>query len=156
MGDEKVALAAKRIEEMAQVAADLSSQPHSVSDPKYGVHGGQHDQQVSTATNGGNTSVPFKGRLFYCGGAQGRQHDYKKYSTFGLFLAKSLLPDYEGTIEIDGNNKVSTSATPLTADTMNSASENDFLIVHSHQHCDVSVSDFPGIQLHINVSKNVC
>jgi hypothetical protein len=95
----------------------------------------------------------FRGRLFYCGGAKRNLQDPDyKYSTFGLFLAKSLFPDYEGSnVEILPGNKLVNPATPLTEDTSNGATENDLLIVHSHQHCQVPVKDFPGSQLHINV-----
>ena len=74
-----------------------------------------------------------------------------RYSTFGLFLAKSLFPDFEGDITILANNKVDVSATPLMEDTVKDATSNDLLIMHSHQHCEVDVIDFPGIQLYINV-----
>jgi len=137
---DKVGSAIKRLEGMTQVAQTLANEPYSVSDPKYGVHGGYK-------ING--REVP-KGRLFYCGGAQRFFNTAKfKYSTFGLFLAKSLFPDFEGDVKVDGN-KVITSAIPLTKSTMEDATGRDVLIVHSHQYCMAPVEDFPGRQLHIN------
>ena len=152
LGQDNVASAVRRLEGMSQVALELANQPYSVADPKYGVHGGQH---INGGLSSGSASA--RGRLFYCGGAQrllGKENF--KYSTFGLFLAKSLFPEYEGSdIEVISGNKVSKSAIPLTADSMQSASGSDLLIVHSHQHCEVSVEQFPGVQLHINVSTFV-
>ncbi|KAL7554175.1 hypothetical protein ACHAWF_018391 [Thalassiosira exigua] len=147
LAEDKVNSAIDRLEEMAQVAASLSNQPYSVSDPKYGVHGGSN---VGAGISSGVGSS-FKGRLFFCGGPMGLLGTkYFKYSTFGLFLAKSLFPDFEGTIEIQPGNQVVNSATPLTEDTIKRATGNDLLIVHSHQHCHVPVEEFPGPQLHIN------
>ena len=66
-------------------------------------------------------------------------------------MANSLFPDFDGRIEIQPGNKVVNSAIPLTKDTLKGATGHDLLIVHSHQHCEASVEEFPGIQLHINV-----
>lgn len=143
LSDESVAAAANRLEGMTQAAVALANQPYSVSDPKYGVHGGLKDEHVSGA---------FRGRLFYCGGAQmllGQNKNFR-YSTFGLFLAKSLFPDFDGTIEIQPGNKVLNTATPLTQDTLKAATAKDLLIMHSHQHCDVAIEEFPGYSLHVN------
>jgi len=146
LGEDKVASAVERLEGMSQVSAGLTEQP----DPKYGVHGG-HSNQDGTGMSDGKVIGSFKGRLFYCGGAQRFLHNPNfKYSTFGLFLAKSLFPDFEGNVEIQHGNKLSNSATPLTEDTIKGATGKDLLIVHSHQHCKVPVEEFPGPQLHIN------
>ena len=151
--------------EMTKVAAKLANEPFSVSDPKYGIHGGLRNQSTLvsnedlTATGvQAPLSAASAGALFYCGGAhghlQGRAHF--KYSTFGLFLAKSLFPEFKGDIEIiQPGDQVKNTATPLTEDTIKSATEADLLVVHSHQHCDVSVDAFPGTQLHINVRRDL-
>lgn len=122
-----------RLEAMDNAVASLKGQPQRVTDENLRVG-------------------PFRGRLFYCGGYKRNQHNPDFwYSTFGLFLAKSLFPDYEGAnIEVLPGNELVNPATPLTEDTLNGATRNDLLIVHSHQHCEVSVKDFPGLQLHIN------
>ena len=109
---------------------------------------GQHPGVTDENHNAGT----FRGRLYYCGGPKQNVHagDFK-YSTFGLFLVKSLFPDFEGSnIEIQADNKLLNPATPLTKDTLKDATGNDLVIVHSHQHCEVAVKDFPGLQLHIN------
>jgi len=140
-GKDKVASAMERLEGMAQVAESLAGEPYSVSDPKYGVHGGH-------GKGGGEVA---RGRVFYCGGARrflGTPNF--KYSTFGLFLAKSLFSDFEFDIAVQDGNKLVNSAIPLTEDTLKSAADNDLLIVHSHQHCEVSVEVFPGYTVHIN------
>ena len=148
LGDDRVASSIQRLQEMARVGASLANQPYSVSDPKYGVHGGH---------NSGAEAGSFKGKLFYCGGAQGHLQGRSnfRYSTFGVFLSNSLFPDFDGRIEIQPDKNVANSATPLTQDTMTSATANDLLIVHSHQHCEVGVENFPGMQLHINV-RSTC
>lgn len=140
---------------MARAADSLAHEPSSVSDHKYGVHGGR--DQVGTGSSTAVLSSPTKrGRIFYCGGALRNVGTiYFKYSTFGLFLANSLFPDFEGRIEIQpGTKVVKTSAVALTDETSNGATADDLLIVHSHQHCEVAVEGFPGRQLHINVSRH--
>lgn len=126
---------------MTKAIASLANEPFSVTETKYGFHGGHRNR-------------PGTRKLYYCGGAHGFLHTRKnvKYSTFGLFLAKSLFPDFEGTIDIK-SGIVENTAISLTETTLTSATEDDLLIVHSHQHCDVSVESFPGIQLHINVRR---
>ena len=53
---------------------------------------------------------------------------------------------------MDSNTKKvdDVSAIPLTERTLSDASSDDMLIMHSHQYCEVTVEQFPGIQLHIN------
>jgi hypothetical protein len=139
---------------MTQVAASLANEPFSVSDPKYGTHGGLRNQPASLSNE--DMMADGSGTLFYCGGAHGHLQGRTnfRYSTFGLFLAKSLFPELEGSIElIQPGDKVKNTAIPLTKDSIKRATKDDFLIVHSHQFCDVSVDAFPGTQLHINVSR---
>jgi hypothetical protein len=147
---------------MTTVAAKLANEPFSVSDPKYGIHGGLRNQPTPVSNEdfmATGVQVPplaSARTLFYCGGAHGHLQGRAnfKYSTFGLFLAKSLFPEFKGDIEIiQPGDQVDNTATPLTEDTIKSATEADLLIVHSHQHCDVSVDTFPGTQLHINVRR---
>lgn len=136
---------------MVQVAPSLANEPFSVTDPKYGIHGRLGNQDGAGA---GKHSDLAARQLYYCGGAHGHMKGRTtfRYSTFGLFLAKSLFPEFKVDIEIiQPGDQVKTTATPLNEDTIKSASVDDLLIVHSHQHCDVSVEAFPGIQLHINV-----
>jgi hypothetical protein len=160
--DDHVRSALQRIQEMTKVAAKLANEPFSVSDPKYGIHGGLRNQPTPVSNedfmaSGVQVPLPASARtLFYCGGAHGHLQGRAnfKYSTFGLFLAKSLFPEFKGDIEIiQPGDQVENTATPLTEDTIKSATEADLLIVHSHQHCDVSVDAFPGTQLHINVRR---
>ena len=136
---ERITSAIRRLNEMTDVIASLENEPFERVDLKYGVHGG-HRNREGTKT------------LFYCGGAQGFLNTGLnfRYSTFGLFLAKSLFPDFEGTIEIN-SGIVEISAIALTNETLKKATERDLLVVHSHQFCSVDVESFPGYQLHINV-----
>jgi len=152
LGEDNVASAVERLEKMAQVVTALANEPTTVSDSKYGVHGGGGIQDGGITTSGAGNSVSLRGRLFYCGGAQGFLTGRKNfsYSTFGLFLAKSLFPDFEGTVEILSGNKLANSAIPFADNTKKDATQNDLLIMHSHQHCGVSLDEFPGKQLHIN------
>ena len=134
LDDSKRMDAVKRIESMDNAVAALGDQPPVGSDA------------LQASPQHGS-----RGTLFYCGGAQRYAgQDRFKYSTFGLFLAKSLFPDFQVSIEVSGNI-VETTAVALTDETMRGAARNDLLIVHSHQHCEASVESFPGIQLHINV-----
>lgn len=124
---------------MTAVIASLESQAFNVTDIKYGVHGGHRNRQGTK-------------KLFYCGGAQGFLNTRQnfKYSTFGLFLANSLFPDFKGSISMNAGT-VEISAVALTDESLNEATKEDLLIVHSHQFCAVDVESFPGYQLHINV-----
>ena len=63
LNEEKVAASIRRLEGMARVGASLANQPYSESDQKYGVHGGHNPDGVSRS---------FRGKLYYCGGAQGK------------------------------------------------------------------------------------
>jgi hypothetical protein len=143
---DKVINAVQRLEEMAIVTPSLANDSFSVTDPKYGVHGGLRADKVREKSQ--NAGV-----LYYCGGAHkflnGASRKFH-YSTFALFHAKSLFPEFNGADIISFDNKVETTATPLTEDSLTKATENDLLIYHSHQHCDVSVEAFPGYQLHFN------
>ena len=153
---DKVVSAIRRLDRMTQVAASLANKPFSVTDPKYGIHGGLHNQPAPVSDN--DMMADSAGKLFYCGGAHGYLQVRKnfRYSTFGLFLAKSLFPELMGGIEIiQPGDQVKNTATMLTEDSIKKATEDDLLIVHSHQFCDVSVNAFPGTQLHINVSPNL-
>ncbi|KAL9180549.1 hypothetical protein ACHAXT_011002 [Thalassiosira profunda] len=145
LGDDTLAASVRRLERMAHAAESLANQPYSASDPKYGVHGGR--------SNGGNkVTGPSRGRLFYCGGAHGLKGQSNfRYSTFGLFLAKSLFPDFEGDIAVQPENKVDNSYIPLTRDVLKAATEKDLLVVHSHQHCEVPVEEFSGPTLYVNI-----
>lgn len=150
---DKVISAGQRLDRMTKVAASLVNEPFSVSDPKYGIHGGllNHPSPVSYEDIMADSS----GTLFYCGGAHGHLQGRTnfRYSTFGLFLAKSLFPEFKGSIElIQPGDQIKNTAIPLTEDSIKRATKHDFLIVHSHQFCEVSVNKFPGTQLHINVS----
>lgn len=124
---------------MTAVIASLEGQVFNATDIKYGVHGGHRNRQGTK-------------KLFYCGGAQGFLNTRQnfKYSTFGLFLAKSLFPDFEGSINMNAGT-VEISAIALTDESVNDATERDLLIAHSHQYCAVDVESFPGHQLYINV-----
>lgn len=142
---DKVISAVQRLEEMAIATASLANDSFSVTDPKYGVHGGLRTDKV-------NEKSRDAGVLYYCGGAQKllKARTQFKYSTFALFHAKSLFPEFNGADTISVDNKVETSAIPLTEESLTKATEKDLLIYHSHQHCDVSVEAFPGYQLHFN------
>jgi hypothetical protein len=128
----------RRLNEMIEVVASLENESFKSADNKFGVHGGHRNREGIK-------------KLYYCGGAQGFLNTRQnfRYSTFGLFLAKSLFPDFEGTVSMNSGT-VETSALALTEDTLNDATEHDMLIVHSHQFCSVDVEAFPGYQLHIN------
>lgn len=130
----------KRLNEMNEAIVSLENYPFGKTDIKFGVHGGHRNREGTK-------------KLYYCGGAQGflstRQNF--RYSTFGLFLAKPLFPDFDGTISIDAGGVVENSVLPLTDETIKQATDEDLLIVHSHQFCAVDVEAFPGYQLHINV-----
>ena len=106
----------------------------------------KHEEIVGS---GAEKVVP--GKLFYCGGPRsgprGLDGPNFSYSTFGLWLAQSLFPDFEGGIRYT-KNRLEVTATPLMAGY--DAKSNDMLIMHSHQHCEVPVEEFPGIQLYIN------
>jgi len=89
-------------------------------------------------------------RLFYCGSSGSGEN--RNYSTLGIFLINAFFPEIVGlppTIENTSNGKA---AFLLTLDSIHVATPNDFLVYHMHQHCDVDVLTFPGLQLHINVS----
>jgi hypothetical protein len=119
----------------------LADQPFTVSDNKFGVHGGHRNRDGKLE----------KHKLFYCGGAEGLHRKAFKYSTFGLFLANSLFPEFEGKVEYQPGQSLFNTAIPLTDDSLTAATSSDILIMHSHQKCDVfSLEDFPGKQLHIN------
>lgn len=97
------------------------------------------------------TTVAKVGRLFYCGGAKGLERKDFRYSVFGIFLANSLFPEFEGTIRVSNLDESTLNmATPLTSESIERATEKDLLIYHAHQHCDVPIYSFPGDQLHIN------
>ena len=164
LGERSQANAVRRLEEMAQATVALADKPFSVSDKKFGVHGGHRNRDGSEMKGGFQFPSPaavstglVRRRLFYCGGAKGLQRKNFKYSTFGLFLATSLFPEVEGKVYLQSGKQVVNTAIPLTPQTLNDANENDLLIMHSHQYCEVSVADFPGIQLHFNVrSPSFC
>jgi hypothetical protein len=110
--------------------------------------GGENDPAHVSGGNTGATEVHSRvsesaGTIFYCGVAYEElrgSEQYSRYSRFGLFLAKSLFPEF-------------IVAAPLTKDSLTRATEGDLLIFHSHQYCEVSVNEFPGTQLHVNVSS---
>ncbi|KAK1741252.1 glycosyltransferase (family 10) [Skeletonema marinoi] len=121
-----------------------------MSDNKFGVHGG-HRNRDGSEMQGSSARKIDSGKLFYCGGAPGLNRKEFKYSTFGIFLANSLFPEYEGKVEYQPGQPLINTAIPLTDDTLNQATSNDILIMHSHQKCEIfSLEAFPGAQLHVN------
>ena len=138
--------AVTRLQQMDQATIALADQPFTVSDNKFGVHGGHRNRDGSEMHGSAG-----KGKLFYCGGAKLGDRKEFKYSTFGLFLANSLFPEFEGKVQYQPGQTLINTAIALTADSMTKAASKDILIMHSHQKCDVfSLEEFPGKQLHIN------
>jgi len=139
-----------RLQQMDQATISMADQPFTVSDNKFGVHGG-HRNRDGSEMQGSSARKTGSGKLFYCGGAPGLNRKEFKYSTFGLFLANSLFPEYEGKVEYQPGQPLINTAIPLTDDTLNQATSNDILIMHSHQKCEIfSLEAFPGAQLHVN------
>lgn len=139
--------AVHRLEEMAEATLALADQPFSLSDKKFGVHGGHRNRDGSEMKGGvqfaktqleppfanNNDGAGVRRKLFYCGGAKGLERKQFRYSTFGLFLANSLFPEVEGKAEIQPGKVLVNTATPLTSDTLPAATVNDIAIIHSHQ-----------------------
>jgi hypothetical protein len=146
MDSNRLQNAVTRLQQMDQATISLADQPFTVSDNKFGVHGGHRNRDGSEMHGSAG-----KGKLFYCGGAKLGDRKEFKYSTFGLFLANSLFPEFEGKVQYQPGQTLINTAIPLTAESMTQATSTDILIMHSHQKCDVfSLEEFPGKQLHIN------
>jgi hypothetical protein len=142
--------AVTRLAQMDQATMSLADQPFTFSDNKFGVHGG-HRHRDGSEMRGSSAVESQHGKLFYCGGSLGLTRKEFKYSTFGLFLANSLFPEFEGKVEYQPGQPLFNTAIPLTDDTVNQATSNDILIMHSHQKCEIySLEQFPGRQLHVN------
>lgn len=86
-------------------------------------------------------------RLFYCGSSGSGTN--RNYSTLGIYLVNAFFPEIVGENPKE-NTRSDKAALLLTLDSINDATPNDFLVYHMHQHCDVDVLTFPGLQLHIN------
>lgn len=150
MDSSRLKNAATRLQQMDQATMSMADQPFTVSDKKFGVHGG-HRNRDGSEIRGSSSVESQNGNLFYCGGSQGLSRKEFKYSTFGLFLANSLFPEFEGKVEYQPGEPLFNTAIPLTDDTLNQATSADILIMHSHQKCEIySLEGFPGKQLHVN------
>ena len=151
MDNNRLQNAVTRLEQMDQATLSLSDQPFTMSDNKFGVHGGHRNRDGTEMLGSSSAGSSANRKLFYCGGAEGLHRKEFKYSTFGLFLANTLFPEYEGKIEYQPGRPLVNTAIPLTDDTLEQASPSDILIMHSHQKCEIlSLEDFPGKQLHVN------
>lgn len=169
-GQDKQVNAVRRLEDMAEATIAMSSQPFSEVHNKFGVHGGHRNRDGSEMISGvltadkanpipalvptNNSADPSQRKLFYCGGWKGQTSF--KYSTFGLIIGNSLFPEMKG-IHLQSDGKVSAvTAIPLTEESLPTAVAEDILIMHSHQFCEIRLwrTNFPGTQLHINVSHH--
>lgn len=143
-----LANAVKRVRQMDEAATRLASQSSLATDSKFGVQRSSSDKKGTARSPSANS---LERKRFYCGGpvdvTTGRANSY---STFGLFLTNNLFPEFEGKIELSAEGKVSNAAIPLTTSSLSLAGEHDLLIMQSHQDCEVSLANFPGLQLHIN------
>lgn len=101
--------------------------------------------------NDGEIGTKIQRRLFYCGSTG--PHDNRRDSIYGIFLVNSFFPEIVG--GAPENTAGRGAAIKLTERTFHDATSNDFLVYHMHQHCDVDVIQFPGLQLHVNVSPRV-
>ena len=151
--------AISRLKEMNAAVKAMAYEPYDVVDPKFGVHGGmgkQEGDQKSDANQGGlqmeipdtssanepNTLAPR--RLFYCGSTGSGEN--RHHSTMGIYLANAFFPEVVGGAPNSGRE----AAVLLTPGTYPEATRDDFLVYLMHQHCDVDVLKFPGLQLHVN------
>jgi hypothetical protein len=169
--DEEGAVA--RLLEMNNAVKKMQIEAFEVVHPKFGVRGGgglgttevtideRKDavKQRDDVTNVVNTAAVQKsqrppGRLFYCGSTGSGPNI--NFSTLGIYLANAFLPEITGSPptnnQDDGTNDA---AIQLTPDSLIEATLEDFLVYHMHQHCEVNVLEFPGKQLHINVSRSI-
>ena len=136
-----------RLMKMNKAMKELDNEPYETVDPKFGVHGGANSKQiesVQTATEPKNSTPK---RLFYCGSTGSGIN--RNFSVMGIYLVNSFFPEIIGrppSKENDDNDE----AIQLTESSLADATPNDFLVFLMHQHCDVDVRVFPGLQLHIN------
>lgn len=171
LGMEKQKNAVQRLKEMDEVTKSMADQTFDHVDQKFGVHGGHRNRDGSESKSALSPQVPEEApravsvvsdenavqpqrKMFYCGGWKG-QTDFK-YSTFGLVLAKSLFPELKSVRLQPNGNIAGVDAIPLLENTIHMATKDDLLIMHSHQYCEIRLwrQNFPGIQLHINVSRS--
>ena len=137
--------AISRLQEMKTTVYALKDEPFEVVDTKFGVHGGL--RQAPTTTDGQiviNNDPPR--RLFYCGSTG--SGDSRSWGNMGIYLANAFFPEIVGTVPESGG----TGAIQLTSSSIIEATQNDFLVFMMHQYCEVDVLEFPGMQLHVNVS----
>ncbi|KAL7543047.1 hypothetical protein ACHAXR_012356 [Thalassiosira sp. AJA248-18] len=147
-----------RLQEMKSALQAMQNEPYGVVDQKYGVHGNfgkegsdQKSQQYqgdSAELNVANDSnkIPPR-RLFYCGSTGSGKNI--NHSILGIFLVNAFFPEIVGGVPRKDDTGTE-AAILLTMSSINDATPNDFLVYHMHQHCDVDVLTFPGLQLHIN------
>ena len=150
--------AISRLKEMNAAVKAMAYEPYDVVDPKFGVHGGmgkQEGDQNSDANQGGvqisdNSNIADEPkalaprRLFYCGSTGSGENRHQ--STMGIYLANAFFPEVVGEAPNSGRE----AAILLTPGTYSEATRDDFLVYLMHQHCDVDVLKFPGLQLHVN------
>ena len=98
-----------------------------------------------------SNSIYHYGRIFHCGSTG--PSNSRRFSVYGIFLANAFLPEFEG--DASNNEAGLPLAVPLTSESLNDATEDDLLVMHMHQYCEVNYLDFPGKQLHLNVSHVV-
>ena len=168
--DEEGAVA--RLLEMNNAVKKMQIEAFDVVHPKFGIRGGGGlgttevtiDERKDAVKQRGDVANVVKttavqksqrppGRLFYCGSTGSGPNI--NFSTLGIYLANVFLPEITGSPptnnQDDGTNDA---AIQLTPNSLNQATPDDFLVSHLHQHCEVNVLEFPGKQLHINVSRS--
>ena len=132
---------------MQSTIRSMQYESYEKVDNKYGIHGGLVEEKTITSDNvATHIEMASSRRLFYCGSTGSGVNI--NYSILGIFLANSFFPEFIG--GVPGNQDEAQTAIQLTASSINQATDQDFLVYHMHQYCEVDVLSFPGMQLHVN------